>query len=151
MSFGPDAPVEENAHGGKRSISPCALDVVPTALLRVGRVFHAGEAKYEAAPQLVGRENWRRIPARENVRHAVNHVFAWLAGDVSDEHLEHAACRLLMAIEREQETTACGDDLSTSGTGHDVAPRADDRARDVADGPAAVGTPGVSPLRYDGE
>lgn len=44
-----------------------------------------------------------------------------------------------------------GDDFPTSGTGHDVAPRADDRARDLADGPAAVGTPGVGPLRYDGE
>lgn len=103
MSFGPDAPVEVNAQGGKQSRSPCALDVVPAALLRVGGVFYTGEQKYEEAPQLVGRENWRKITAREHARHAMNHLVAWLAGDASDEHLEHATCRLLMAIEREQE------------------------------------------------
>lgn len=100
---GPNAPVETNALGAKQSRSPFALDVVPRALIEVGRVFYRGEAKYERGPQLVGAENWRGITARMHVRHAVNHVFAWLAGDRSDDHLEHAAARLLMAIEKEHE------------------------------------------------
>lgn len=108
MSFladdvGPNAPVETNALGAKQSRSPFALDVVPMALIEVGRVFYRGEAKYERGPQLVGAENWRGITSRMHVRHAVNHVFAWLAGDRSDHHLEHAAARLLMAIEKDHE------------------------------------------------
>lgn len=101
--LGPGAPVVTNAAGGKQSRSPVALDVVPEALLRVGAVFFHGEEKYETAPQLVGDENWRKITAREHVRHSINHLFAWLKGDFTDDHLEHATCRLLMAIEREQE------------------------------------------------
>lgn len=101
--FGPDAPTHVNAAGGKQSISPCALDIVPLALLRVGQVFYTGETKYEESRQLVGRENWRKISARENIRHALNHLILWLKDDKSDQHLEHAACRILMAIEREHE------------------------------------------------
>lgn len=98
-AFGKSAPTYINAQGGRHSRSPCALDVTPMALLRVGRVLYQGEQKYETELQTVGQENWRRISPRMHVRHAVNHLFAWLAGNRDDEHLEHAVCRLLFAVE----------------------------------------------------
>lgn len=101
--LGPGAPQTVSPEGGRQSISPFALDVVPLALLRVGRVLYRGEQKNEDAPQLVGQENWRKISARSHARHALNHLVAWLAGHRGEEHLEHAVCRLLMAIERENE------------------------------------------------
>lgn len=94
---------EVTPEGGRHGASPYALDVVPKALLRVGAVLFRGEKSREVAPQRVGQENWRSIRARLHVRHALNHVTKWLAGDRSEDHLEHAASRLLMAIEREQE------------------------------------------------
>lgn len=95
---------ETTLEGGIHSVTQCALDVVPNALLRVGAVLWNGERRREKAPQLVREENWRRISARMHVRHAVAHAFKWLVGDRTEDHLEHAAARLLMAIEREQET-----------------------------------------------
>lgn len=92
-------PDEETPEGGVHSLVEYALDVVPAALLRVGTVLFRGERKRERAPQLVGEENWRRISARMHVRHALVHILKWLAGDRSEDHLAHAACRLLMAIE----------------------------------------------------
>ncbi|MBY0274703.1 DUF5664 domain-containing protein [Candidatus Binatia bacterium] len=102
-AFGPDAPTHENAAGGRQSVSPCALDVVPLALLRVGRVLFSGETKNEDERQLVGRENWRKITSREHARHMLNHLILYLVGDRSDDHIEHAVARGLFIIERDQE------------------------------------------------
>ncbi len=101
VDLSPTAPAEVNPNGGKQSTVTCALDVVPTALLRIGRVLYDGEAKYEQGPQLVGQENWRLIPARMHARHALTHLVAWLAGDTTDHHLEHCGARILMAVEEE--------------------------------------------------
>jgi hypothetical protein len=46
-----------------------------------------------------GEDNWRRIPRKDHVNHALAHIFAHLAGDDADDHLNHAACRLLFAME----------------------------------------------------
>lgn len=48
----------------------------------------------------VGYSNWHSIPLGDHVNHALTHLFAHLAGDVQDDHLEHASCRLLMALEQ---------------------------------------------------
>lgn len=91
---GPDAPTVENEAGGKQSDCPCSLvDSFPhLAVLQVGRVVKAGLTKYEP-------DNWRKIPRKDHLNHALTHVFAYCAGDRQDSHLEHAACRLLMALE----------------------------------------------------
>jgi hypothetical protein len=56
-------------------------------------VLAAGATKY-------GENNWHLIPAAENVNHALTHLIARQAGDASDEHLEHAACRILFALDQ---------------------------------------------------
>lgn len=94
MGVGKDAPVVVNAHGGKQSHSPYRCDLLPPlATLAVAGVLRHGAAKY-------GANNWHAIEVPEHLNHAITHVFAYLAGDGSDDHLEHAACRLLMALEQ---------------------------------------------------
>jgi hypothetical protein len=62
------------------------------AFLAVAEVLDGGARKY-------GPDNWRRIDVREHLNHCITHLFAYLAGDGSDDHLEHAACRAMMALE----------------------------------------------------
>jgi hypothetical protein len=90
---GPDAPTAVNASGGKQSQSLYRCDLLPArASLAVAEVLHHGAAKY-------GPNNWRKIPTEDHINHAMVHLFAWLAGDTQDDHLEHAACRLLMGLD----------------------------------------------------
>ena len=90
---GPDAPTVINAAGGKQSGSPYRADLLPAlAVLAVAGVLKHGADRY-------GADNWRVIPAVDHLNHALVHIFAWLAGDKSDDHLEHAACRVLMGLE----------------------------------------------------
>lgn len=91
---GRDAPTKTNAHGGKQSDSPYRADLLPAfALLAVAKVLKHGAEKY-------GENNWHAIPADENVNHALVHLLALQAGDVSDDHLEHATTRLLFALDQ---------------------------------------------------
>lgn len=90
---GPDAPIITNARGGKQSHILYRLDLLPAlATLAVARVLYHGAAKY-------GDDNWRSISTREHLNHLLLHVLAWLAGDRQDDHLDHMACRALMALE----------------------------------------------------
>ncbi len=91
---GKDAPTTTNEHGGKQSDSPYRADLLPAhALLAIAAVMKGGADKY-------GADNWHKIPAEENVNHALVHLFARRAGDTSDDHLEHAATRLLFALDQ---------------------------------------------------
>lgn len=91
---GKDAPTTTNAHGGKQSACPCRCDLLPAhAVLAVAKVLKRGADKY-------GENNWHLISAAENVNHALTHLLAMLAGDGSDDHLEHAACRILFALDQ---------------------------------------------------
>jgi hypothetical protein len=88
----PEAPVTTTPGGGKHSLVEAdytQLDGV--ALSRLAEVMYHGSQKY-------GRDNWRAIGEREHVNHALMHLFAYTAGDVQDDHLVHAACRLVMAL-----------------------------------------------------
>jgi hypothetical protein len=90
---GKDAPIVVNEKGGKQSSSPYRMDLLPMrASLAVAKVLKYGADKY-------GDENWRNIPVRDHLNHALVHVASHLVGDTQDDHLEHAACRLLMALE----------------------------------------------------
>lgn len=91
--IGKEAPIIVNKAGGKQSIAPYACELLPPrAILAVSRVLAKGEQKY-------GKDNWRKIPQSDHLRKMLTHVFAHLAGDTQDDHLEHAACRMLMALE----------------------------------------------------
>jgi hypothetical protein len=91
---GPDAPAETNAAGGKQSASLYSLTASfpHKAVLAVAKIVKYGLKKYTP-------DNWRLIGREDHLNHALVHVFAYLAGDRQDDHLEHAACRLLMALE----------------------------------------------------
>lgn len=91
--IGPDTPTVTNEHGGKQSDSQHRCDLLPArAVLAIAKVLNEGSRKY-------GDNNWRRIPRREHLNHALTHLFALLADDAQDDHLSHAACRLLFAME----------------------------------------------------
>lgn len=101
---GPDAPTTVNEAGGRQSASPYRADLFPPrALLAVANVLKLGADKY-------GAENWRKIPVRDHVNHALVHLFAMLAGDASDDHLEHAACRIMFALDLERVERAAAAD-----------------------------------------
>jgi hypothetical protein len=91
---GPEAPVVTNEQGGKQSSSPYSLikSFPCRGVLEVAKVVKTGLERY--AP-----DNWRKIPRVDHLNHAIAHIFAHGAGDTQDDHLAHAACRLLMALE----------------------------------------------------
>ena len=47
--------------------------------------------------------NYKKISTEEHVNHAVQHLFAYLAGDESDDHLSHAILRAMFAYEVDHE------------------------------------------------
>lgn len=90
--LGPDTPVTTGSHGGRQSDIPYRCDLFDgRAMLELGKVLKRGADKY-------GIDNWRQIPEHEHVNHALTHLFGWLACDKQDDHLEHAFCRLMMAV-----------------------------------------------------
>ena len=80
-----------NSAGGSQSKLVARFDLIPpTALFEVAVVLGEGAQKY-------GEDNWKLIPTNDHISHALAHLFAFLAGDTSDSHLSHAACRVLFA------------------------------------------------------
>lgn len=99
LDLSPNAPTTTNESGGKQSHLPCRADLFPPrAFLAVSEVLHHGAEKY-------GASNWRKIPTSDHLNHALTHVMAWLADDQSDDHLAHAACRILFALDQELRPT----------------------------------------------
>lgn len=89
---GPDAPTIVTDQGGKHSDSPYAFHLMDAkAMFAIAKVLKDGAEKY-------GEDNWRQISVPENLNHALQHIYAWLAGDTQDEHLTHAACRIIFSL-----------------------------------------------------
>lgn len=88
-------PIHVNTKGGKQSDIRVRFDLLPaSATKRVAETLHYGAIKY-------GENNWHDISTNEHLNHALNHIFVSLdGGHKDDEDLVHAACRLLMAIDR---------------------------------------------------
>lgn len=90
---GPNTETAVNEAGGRQSAIPYRCDLLPPkACLAVAHIMHGGAAKY-------GDTNWHAIPERDHINHAMTHLFAHATGDTQDDHLGHAATRLLMALE----------------------------------------------------
>lgn len=87
----PDAPMETNEQGGSQSKIPVRFDLIDAnAMFKMAQVLDQGARKY-------GEDNWRKIPVNQHLNHLLMHVYAYLAGDKTDEHLSHILCRATFA------------------------------------------------------
>jgi hypothetical protein len=113
--LGPDVPT---AKDGLQSEVNYRFDLVPPlALAKVAEVLHQGANKY-------GDNSWVKLDdPTDHVSHALAHLYAFLAGDRQEgqpqDHLTHAACRILFAldvIEREKQTYEVTASVNTPDT-----------------------------------
>ena len=91
---GKDSPIVPCEKGSKGLQSPTfyRLDLIPSeAIFSLGKTLQAGAEKYDE-------NNWREIPSKNHINKALIHLYAYLAGDTQDDHLDHALARLAMAV-----------------------------------------------------
>ncbi len=79
---------------------PARYDLIsPIGLRRIAETYGEGALKY-------GDRNWEKgIPQSVMANHALAHIFAYLSGDRSEDHMGHAAWNLI-AIMHNEETFA---------------------------------------------
>jgi hypothetical protein len=86
-------PIDTNELGGKQSRLERRFDLIsPIALQRLAHVLWYGAIRY-------GDDNWKGIFVEDHLNHAIDHVYAFLTGDTDEDHLGHAFCRLMMALD----------------------------------------------------
>lgn len=94
---GPETPVIVNENGGKQSSSPYAFELLPPyALFEAARVARHGADKYGES---FGDRNYIKIDSKSHLNHALQHIYAYLGGDTSDDHLSHALVRMMFAVD----------------------------------------------------
>lgn len=96
----PEAPVVENEQGGKQSSSPYGFELLPTSsVFAAAMVARQGADKYG---ETLNNRNYTKIPCESHLNHAIAHIYAYLAGDKSDDHLAHAIVRLMFAYDTKE-------------------------------------------------
>lgn len=97
----PDVPTITNEQGGSQSATPYAFHFLPPhAVFAAVEVAKYGAEKYKETLQ---ERNYKKIPVEEHINHAIQHLYAYLAGDTSDDHLSHAILRAMFAYEVDHE------------------------------------------------
>ena len=97
----PDVPTVTNEQGGCQSATPYAFHFLPpNAMFAAASVAKYGAEKYR---ETYDDRNYKKIPAEEHINHAVQHLYAYLAGDRTDDHLSHAILRAMFAYEVDHE------------------------------------------------
>ncbi len=66
-----------------------------------------------------GARNWLKgIPASDLINHAIRHIYLWLGGDMSEDHLAHAVWNLLAVMHFEDtkpDMIDCGPNRTVCG------------------------------------
>lgn len=65
-------------------------------MFAAAQVAHRGAVKYG---ETFDNRNFVKIPAEDHINHALQHLYAHLAGDRTDDHLGHAIVRAMFAYE----------------------------------------------------
>ena len=96
-SLSPDAPVIENENGGRQSSTSYAFHLLPIdAIFAAAEVAKSGADKYG---ETFGNRNYTKIPVEDHINHCIQHLYGYLAGDTSDDHLAHAIVRAMFAYD----------------------------------------------------
>jgi len=70
--------------------------ITPIGLRRLAQTYAEGASKY-------GENNWLKgIPSSDLFNHAVRHMYMWLSGDTSEDHLAHAAWNIFAIMHFEE-------------------------------------------------
>ena len=111
--LGPNAPT---AKDGLQSTVNYRFDLMPPlATAKTASVLHMGAIKY-------GANSWLRLKDPNiHINHCLAHLVAYIAGDTQEgapeDHIAHAVCRLLFALEVIEREKQNGSPLHVSGTG----------------------------------
>ena len=80
----PAAPVITNSNGGKQSDTPYGFHLLPpSALFDAAEVAKYGADKYG---ETFSERNYTKIDTIDHLNHAIQHIYAFLAGDKQDDH-----------------------------------------------------------------
>lgn len=95
----PNCETVTHPNGASESKTNLRFDLLPPVeIATIAKILGEGSVKY-------GEDNWHGITTESNLNHALQHIYAFLAGDESDDHLGHAATRLLFAMWKENNKT----------------------------------------------
>jgi hypothetical protein len=96
--------------GAKRTAKDVRFELLsPVGLRRVAQASHEGAEKYGAFNVEKG------LPISVFLNHALSHIYAYLEGDRSEDHLGHSAWNLLFACHSEEVWPELNDDLRRAG------------------------------------
>lgn len=77
--------------------------ITPIGLRRLAETYKEGSVKY-------GDNNWQKgFPASDVMNHAIRHMYLWLDGDKTEDHLAHAAWGLFTVMHFEERKPECID------------------------------------------
>jgi hypothetical protein len=96
--------------GAKRTAKDVRFELLsPIGLRRMAQASHEGAEKYGALNVEKG------LPISVFLNHALSHIYAYLEGDRSEDHLSHAAWNLCFSMHSEELWPHLNTDLRQAG------------------------------------